>query len=177
MRNDLITKDTLHGKVPKSSIYIYMNEWMKADIKRLPDIVAIEAIDKDIASKIQEVDGGSSHRHLWSSWSAPQILVQQPLVSGNRRRMEVGNADLEVDERWWFGNRWCERFLKFYFINLFWDGELQSSFCLKSRIMNTPVFLSFWLAKVSGTCVLTFLLTMLSFCITIKIKVVFVFMV
>jgi hypothetical protein len=37
---------------------------MKADIKRLPDIVAIEAIDKDIASKIQEVDGGSSHRHL-----------------------------------------------------------------------------------------------------------------
>jgi hypothetical protein len=28
MRNDLITKDTLHGKVPKSSIYIYIYEWM-----------------------------------------------------------------------------------------------------------------------------------------------------
>lgn len=37
---------------------------IKGRIKRLPDIVTIEAIDEDIAAKIQEVDGGSSHRHL-----------------------------------------------------------------------------------------------------------------
>ena len=37
---------------------------IKGRIKRLPDIVTIEAIDEDIAAKIQEVDGGCSHRHL-----------------------------------------------------------------------------------------------------------------
>lgn len=40
----------------------------------VPDIVAIEAIDEDVAPEIQEVDSGSSHRHLRSSGSdAKQI--------------------------------------------------------------------------------------------------------
>ncbi|KAK8516255.1 hypothetical protein V6N12_068865 [Hibiscus sabdariffa] len=37
--------------------------------REIPDIIAIETIDEDITAEIQEVDGGSGHRHLGSSGS------------------------------------------------------------------------------------------------------------
>lgn len=37
---------------------------IQASEMRLPDIVAVEAIDEDVATEIQEVYSRSSHRHF-----------------------------------------------------------------------------------------------------------------
>ena len=33
----------------------------------LPNIVAVKAVDENVAAEVEEVDGGSSHRHLRST--------------------------------------------------------------------------------------------------------------
>ena len=36
----------------------------KKEGRLLPNIVAVKAVDENVAAEVEEVDGGSSHRHL-----------------------------------------------------------------------------------------------------------------
>ena len=60
---------TLVNKAPKSLE-------KKNRERELPNVVAIETIDENIASKVQEVNCGSSHRHHGSSGWRPKLKGQ-----------------------------------------------------------------------------------------------------
>jgi hypothetical protein len=49
----------------------------KEDVEILPNIIAVETIDENVSTEVQEVDSGSSHRHLRSSVSTSKFTEEE----------------------------------------------------------------------------------------------------